>query len=92
MKKVYQLNINNENIEEQILLNFSFKLIKTTLFDKRLEGIKDLSNYLNSISSNEAAEKRAIDLIKSNNIIKEIFGPNYHSQIISKSDGIVRIF
>ena len=92
LKKVYQLNINNENIEEQILLNFSFKLIKTTLFDKRLEGIKDLSNYLNSISSNEAAEKRAIDLIKSNNIIKEIFGPNYHSQIISKSDGIVRIF
>jgi len=91
LKKVYQLSINDENIEEQILINFSFKLIKTTLFDKRLEGIKDLSNYLNSINSNEAAELRAIDLIKNNNIIKEIFGSNYHSQIISKSDGIVRI-
>jgi len=91
LKRVYQLNINNENIEEEILLNFSFKYIKTKLFDKRIEGIKDLNHYLDSIKSNEKAESRIINLIKNKDIIKEIYGSNYHNQIISKSEGIVKI-
>ena len=35
--------------------------------------------------------EKIIELIKKNELIQEIFGPNYHSQIINKSKEIVKL-
>jgi len=94
LKKIYQLNeysdIDDENIEEEIILNISFKLIKTTLFEKKLKGIESLSKYLNSNKLSEKAEIKILDFIKNNNILNEIFVSENNSKIILKSYGIIK--
>ena len=78
------------NIDE-ITISLSIKMIKTSIFDKRIQGIKALNDYINENNKNEKLMKILIDLIKKNEIIKEIFGANYHSQIISKSNKILEL-
>ena len=90
LKKLYS-NIDEENIEEEIVLNISFKFIKTALFEKKLEGVELLNKYLNSNNTNEKAELRIIDFIKKNNIINEIFLSENDKKIILKSFGIIKI-
>ena len=72
------------------LLTLSIKTIKTSIFDRRLQGIKALNDYIEKNSKNKTACLKLINLIKKNEIIQEIFGANYHSQIINKSTEIVK--
>ena len=90
-------NENNENNEssisaiDEITISLSIKMIKTSIFDKRIQGIKALNDYINENSKKKNLMKTVTNLIQKNEIIKEIFGANYHSQIISKSDKILSL-
>ena len=75
----------------EISISLSIKLLKTSIFDKRMQGIKSLDEFIELNKNNEETMKILINLIQKNDIIKEIFGPNYHSQIISKSDQILSL-
>ena len=75
----------------EISLSLAMKAIKTSIFDKRLQGIKTLNDYINKNKDNKERMKKIVQLLKKNELINEIFGPNYHSQIISKSIDIVKI-
>ena len=76
---------------EEISLRLSIKMLKTSIFDKRMQGIKALTEFITENEKNEDSIHTLINLIQKNEIIKEIFGPNYHSQIISKSDKILSL-
>ena len=76
---------------EEICLRLSIKMLKTSIFDKRMQGIKALTEFITENEKNEDSIHTLINLIQKNEIIKEIFGPNYHSQIISKSDKILSL-
>ena len=90
-------NTNNDSKNEEKKISFmdeisfkiALKMIKTSYFDKRLQGVKTLTEYINNKLTNKEIEKYLSELIQKNEIIKEIFGPNYHSQIISKSNDIL---
>ena len=92
-----KLEENNENKKDEILLsdeiiiNFSIKMIKTSIFDKRIQGIKKLNEYISENNDKENTMKAVIKLIQKSEIIKELFGANYHSQIISKSDKLLAL-
>ena len=75
---------------EDINLNLSLKMIKSSIFDKKIQGIKKICDFIKSISDEEG-KKYIIDLIKKYDIIKDIFGTNYHTQIISKSNEILEL-
>ena len=96
LSKIDNLNgIKNKNsdltIREEINLNIIFKNIGATIFNKRLKGVKDLNKYLNKISNNEKIQLKVVDLIVKKNIINELFGSNYHSQMLTESDEILKI-
>ena len=79
------------SVIDEITINLSIKMIKTSIFDKRIQGIKALNDYIEENHKKESAMKIVVDLIQKNEIIKEIFGANYHSQIISKSNKILAL-
>ena len=79
------------NLYDEITLALSIKTIKTSFFDRRLNGIKTLNDFIEKNKNNKDILKKIIGLIKKNEIISEIFGANYHSQIISKSNEIVKL-
>ena len=79
------------DLHDEITLTLSMKAIKTSIFDRRLEGIKALNEFIDKNQSKKDISKKIIEIIKKNNIISEIFGANYHSQIISKSNKIVKL-
>ena len=93
--KLNKTNNNDENkkdnisIVDEVTINLSIKMLKTSIFDKRIQGIKALNEYINENNEKKNLMKIVIDIIQKNEIIKEIFGANYHSQIISKSDKIL---
>ena len=103
-KLLYKINENRENksdkfeenktslnLYDEITLTLSMKTIKTSIFDKRLQGIKSLNEFIEKNQKNEEILKNIIELLKKNEIISEIFGANYHSQIISKSNEIIKL-
>ena len=85
----------NENdrisVLDEITISLSIKMIKTSIFDKRIQGIKGLNDYIEENNKKENSMKILVDLIQKKEIIKEIFGANYHSQIISKSNKILAL-
>ena len=96
LSKINNLNDNKNKeidltIKEEINLNLIFKNIGTTIFSKRFKGVKDLNKYLNTISNNEKIQLKVVDLIVKKNIIYDLFGPNYHSKLLSESDEILKI-
>ena len=74
----------------EINLILSLKNIKSSVFDKKIQGLKSFGEYISNCS-NEEDIKNVIELIKKNEIIKELFGTNYHTQIISKSKDILEL-
>ena len=97
LNETLKLDENDQNkkdailLSDEIIINFSIKMIKTSIFDKRVQGIKKLNEYIKENKDKENTMKAVIDLIKKSEIIKEIFGANYHSQIISKSDKLLAL-
>ena len=79
------------NIYDEVTITLSLKTIKTSIFDRRLQGIKALNDFIEKNEKNKDILKRIIALIKENKIISEIFGANYHSQIISRANEIVKL-
>ena len=75
----------------ELTISISLKMIKTSIFDKRLQGVKALNDYIKSNRNNEVVLIKIIKQIKDNEIINEIFGPNSHSQIISKANDIIEL-
>ena len=82
---------NMSNTIDEISLRLSIKMLKTSIFDKRMQGIKSLNEFITENEQKEESMHILINLIQQNEILKEIFGPNYHSQIISKSDKILSL-
>ena len=99
LKKVNKILKLDENSDEndkistldEIRINLSIKMLKTSFFDKRIQGLKALNEYISENSNKVNSMKRLIELIDQKEIIKEIFGANYHSQIISKSNKILSL-
>ena len=77
-----------KEVMDDINLTLNLKMIKSSKFDKVIQGLKFIGDYIKTISDDNG-KKNLIDLIKKNNIIKDIFGTNYHAQIISKSNDIL---
>lgn len=75
----------------ELAIAISLKMIKTSIFDKRLQGVKSLNDYIKSNRDKEEVLSSIIKLIKENDIINEIFGPNSHSQIVSKANDIIEL-
>ena len=82
---------NISNTIDEISLRLSIKMLKTSIFDKRMQGIKSLNEFISDKEKKEESMNTLINLIQKNEIIKEIFGSNYHSQIISKSNKILSL-
>ena len=78
----------NSKKSDDINLDLSIRLIKSSIFDKKLYGLKMLTEYL-KMNLNDDEKNDIIDIIKKNNIIKELFGSNYHTQIMTKSNDIL---
>ena len=79
------------DIYDEITLAFAMKSIKTNIFDYRLKGIKDLNNIIEKNKNDKEIIAKVILLIKENKILNEIFGANYHSQLIKISNEIIKI-
>ena len=80
---------NGMNIYDEITLTFALKSIKTSIFDHRLKGIKDLNDIIEINSNKPEIINKIVTLIKDNKIINEVFGANYHSQLIKCSNKIL---
>ena len=80
-----------EDLYDEMTLTLAMKTIKTSIFDRRLQGIKALNDYIEKNSKNKESCIKLVNLIKKNDIIQEIFGANYHSQLINKSTEIVKL-
>ena len=84
----YLLSGEKNSKKNDVRLELSIKLIMSSIFDKKIQGLKMLSEYIKS--NLETEEKNyIIEVIKKNNLIKELFGSNYHTQIIKQSNDIV---
>ena len=84
--------INNDlNMNEEITLAFAMKSIKTSIFDYRLKGIKDLNEIIEKNKNNKEINIKLISLLKENKILNELFGANYHSQLIKSSNEIIKL-
>ena len=81
----------NSTIEEEASIIYILSLINSNTFDKRLQGIKELNDFIFKSKNKENALKRAAELIKEKKTINEIFGSNYHSQIILKSSEVLKL-
>jgi len=99
-KLIYQINEysykeekESEGIDiyDEITLAFAMKSIKTNIFDYRLKGIKDLNGIIEKNKNDKDTITKIILIIKENKILNEIFGANYHSQLIKISNEIIKL-
>ena len=74
--------------KSDVKFELAIKLIKSSIFDKKIQGLKMLTEYI-KMNLELEEKKYIIETIKKNNIIKELFGSNYHTQIINKSNEII---
>ena len=81
----------NNNFFNQIILNIYLREIKTSNYNIRSIGIEDLNKFIEANKKNKKITETIIKLIKKNELIQEIFGANYHSKIINKSEEIIKL-
>ena len=95
MSEVLNLYLNEDNNNKYLIeifsLNFAIKMLKTNFLDKRTTAIKSISDLIRIYKNNDEFKKILIDIIKNNNIIYEIYGPNSHVQLVSKSKELIEI-
>ena len=70
-RKSKNIKIEEEKIDEATL-TFAIKSIKTSIFDYRLKGIKDLNDIIEKNRNNKKILSKILSLIKQSNIINEI--------------------
>ena len=91
LKEIFKSNAQNQiNIDEKIDLHIAFKKLKTSIFDKRLQGIKYLNEFFKKNEKNEDKLSYVCELIKESGVVLSIYGSGYHSEILSKSNIIVK--
>ena len=94
INEIYKGNESREsgfNLVDEFTLKIGLKMINSSIFDKRLQGVKLLNDYLKNNKDNDVIVSKVLQLMKQNNVIQEIFGVNSHSQIIAKSHDIIAI-
>ena len=81
----------NLNLLETFNLNLAIKMLKTSYLDKRTNAIKKIGEIIYNIRriNDNNFDNKLIESIKHNKVIYEIFGPNNHIQLISKSKEII---
>ena len=84
-------NDNNNYLIETFSLNFAIKMLKTEYLDKRTSAIKSISDIIKIHKYNDEFKQKLIELIKDNNIIYEIYGPNSHIQLVRNSKELIEI-
>ncbi|MCQ2816905.1 MAG: hypothetical protein MJ252_06545, partial [archaeon] len=80
-----------DDIFEKFQIAFSMKLLKTDFLEKRNSAIKGIIDLIRSSHFEKEKQKEILNLIKNNKVIYEIFGPNSHVQLISKSKELIQI-
>ena len=63
-------------------------MLKTSYLGQRINAIKKISDLIR-MNNDDNFSQKLLKILKKNNIIYEIFGPNNHSQLISKSKEII---
>ncbi len=66
-------------------------MLKTDYLDKRTSAIKSISDIIKLQKYNDDFKQKLIDIIKDNNIIYEIYGPNSHIQLVRNSKELIEI-
>ena len=93
IKVNYVVSPNNDSSKkyiDEINLTLALKMIKSSVFDKKIQGLKSIGELIKNLSD-ENEQMNIIKIIKDNNIVKDLFGNNYHTQIISKSNEILEL-
>ena len=87
-------NTEDKNEDEEFInlniLTLSLMDIKANSFDKRLKAIKSIEEIIKNNKDNKSMKEKILELFKKHNIIKEIFGPNYHCEIIKNSKEVIK--
>ena len=83
-------SIGNE-VYEQFEMNFDMKMIKTTSLEKRNAALKRIVDLIRFSHYDKEKQRKILDAIKANKVIYEIFGPNSHVQLISKSKELIHV-
>ena len=93
LKKYSNIITKDKNlyIIETISLNFAIKMLKTEYLDKRTSAIKSISDIIKVHKYNDDFKQKLIEIIKENNIIYEIYGPNSHIQLVRNSKELIEI-
>ena len=83
--------IDNSNLLETFNLKLAIKMLKTSILDKRTNAIKKIGEIISNLRrmNDNNFENQLLESIKTNKVIYEIFGPNNHIQLISKSKEII---
>ena len=84
----YLISGEKKQTKSDVKFELAIKLIKSSIFDKKIQGLKMLTEDI-KMNLEPEEKKYIIEIIKKNNIIKELFGSNYHTQIINKSNEII---
>ncbi|MCQ2815956.1 MAG: hypothetical protein MJ252_01700 [archaeon] len=91
------LSIANKNSDEdndtfeKFQIAFSMKMLKTDFLEKRNAAMKGIIDLIKGTHYEKEKQIELLKLIKENKIINEIFGPNSHVQLISKSKELIEI-
>ena len=84
-KNIIDIRKNIKSFNDEIIINLAIRMLKSNNYEKRIKGITALNDYINENKNNEQLMKILSGIINKNKIIRDIFGPNYHSKIISES-------
>jgi hypothetical protein len=76
---------------EKLELSLMIKMLKTTLLDKRLSALKSIIDVIRNQYGNQEKLQATLTLLEENQILQEIFGVNYHFQLIVKSQELIEI-
>ena len=74
-----------KSFNDEIIINLAIRMLKSNNYEKRIKGITALNDYIDENKNNEQFMKILSGIINKNELIRDIFGPNYHSKIISES-------
>ena len=102
--KINKVKITSDQIQEnnvdngekdflyEITLNLTFKEIKESTFNAKLNDIKYLDDIIDKNKNNKNMRETLIEFIEKNNLKKEIFGIDYNCQIFYKSKELDKLF
>ena len=88
---IYHDSEKESDIIDKFALSFAIRMLKTTFLDKRNGGIKKITDYIRTCRFDKEKEEKLLQIIVDNKVLYEIFGPNSHVQLISKSKELLEV-